>query len=285
MPQQRTASLCSFELCNRVSAAVRPPSLVPQQTSSAIPRLPIELSFRPTSATDTGGGYGRCMNEPTPNDPTSLGWKVDPPPVESPDLSPSFESVDLVAGISGPRVITASGLYSDIPTNQSSALDAQEAPNVLVRVRIGYNDESERFLPHDMEVTATEGGEVPEGTMGAVDPLRIVRWLLPLMFTVEPGVASPYVETFITGEAARVRQGTLPKPSVEDAADVYRLAIAFRQRPIKAVADALGIDNKTTASLLAIAREDGLLRASVEADDLQTPEISRDFVERLQAEQ
>lgn len=186
----------------------------------------------------------------------------------------SSETARILPSVSAPLRVQAHGSLRRVM--KLAFLDEQYLDNSVVgRTVIGieasYSEAHGHYRLEHLSVTAPEDEEVTGVLLREVAPQRIMRWALAqaIKYTNDDD-GTPYISRWARDYLTPQLGGSdnvkmLPAeggPTVENikaVAEVYRIAEVIRDAPAKAVADVMGLQQRTATNWINRARAEGFL--------------------------
>ncbi|MEV8267364.1 hypothetical protein [Microbacterium sp. NPDC076911] len=217
-------------------------------------------------------------------DPAKSGWKVSPHAADNLNLFPGMNAVELTPGVVAPLTVTATGPLKNIPTLRRADELSGDSLHANVYIEMNYNEDLGQYLVQDIGMRMNGELEVTTVRLREIPPLRIARWVLPWTFKIDNKELDAHPAAFITPGSIGKVTGESAKPTLADAAVIYRLATAIRETAPNAVAASLGLAPRTAVYWIARAREEGYLQTRAEAREEQRRD-ELELLRDLQAEQ
>lgn len=150
-------------------------------------------------------------------------------------------------------------------------LDNSVVGRTVVSIGARFDEARGHYLLEHLGVSAPEDGEVTGVLLREIAPQRIMRWALARAIrysTDENGAphisrwARDYLSPHLAG-AENVKmlpvEGGPNDENIRAVAEIYRIAEAIRDAPAKAVADTLGLQQRTATNWINRAKTKGLL--------------------------
>ena len=189
-------------------------------------------------------------------------------------IEPSEQEVIILPTVHAPLRVQAHGSLRRVMRfllAEEQHLDDSPEGRTVIGIEATYNEELRHYMLDHLSVSAPEGGEVTGVLLREVAPQRIMRWALAQAVRYSrDDDGAPYISTWACDYLAPGTAGsddlkTLPikgGPTAENikaVSEVYRIAEAIRDAPAKAVADTMGLQQRTATNWINRAREEGLL--------------------------
>lgn len=173
-------------------------------------------------------------------------------------VEPSEELVELIPGVTASETVKAAGPLRTLPFGLAEDVD-ESMQDARLEIDASFAPAKAHYILRRLGVTAPEGFEVTGTLLRQVAPLSIMRWIITHTITTDIETTGGYVENFLDPSRRTLVEDWEAVPSLKEAAIIYRLAEIMREPPAKAVAESLGLQQRTATNWIARAKKQGLL--------------------------